>query len=261
MKNKIFQTLLLITTLCLFLSLFLRSSSGLEFYVTNVAMEDNSEWILQVDGAVNNPVNLTLTELIEMPKTNVYAELYCYGKLVTSGLWTGVTLESVLQKAEFQQQVKSVEFYAEDGYKVTLSITDVLQKGLIAYELDGQSLPETLRLVFPGANGDHWIAMITHIYASMKEASPLPPASANILPELPSSPEQSPTPQQSTTPPPTSTPSPSISPSPDPSPSPVTPETKQNSQKPFPLTWTLTAIAIVATVSSGLIVLFKKRKK
>jgi DMSO/TMAO reductase YedYZ molybdopterin-dependent catalytic subunit len=260
-KNKIFQTLLLITTLCLFLSVFLRSSSGLEFYVTNVAMEDNSEWILQVDGAVNHPVNLTLTELIAMPKANVYAELYCYGKLVTSGLWTGVTLESILQKAEFEQQVKSVEFYAEDGYEVTLSITDVLQKGLIAYELDGQSLPETLRLVFPGANGDRWIAMITHISASMKEASPLPPVSANILPELPSSPEQSPTPQPSPTPPPTSSPSPSISPSPDPSPSPLTPETKQNSQKPFPLTWTLTAIAVVATVSSGLIVLFKKRNK
>ena len=261
MKKRIFQTSLLITTLCLFLSAFLRSSSGLDFYVTNGAMEDNSEWILQVDGAVSYPVNLTLTDLIAMPKTNVYAELYCYGKLVTSGLWTGVTLESVLQKAEFEQQAKSVEFNAEDGYKVTLSITDARQKGLIAYELDGQSLPETLRLVIPGANGDRWIAMITHIFVSMKEASPIPPASANILPDLPSSPEQSPTPQPSPTPPPTSSPSPSISPSPDSSPSPVTPETKQNSQKPFPLTWTLTAIAIVAIVGSGLLVLFKKHNK
>jgi DMSO/TMAO reductase YedYZ molybdopterin-dependent catalytic subunit len=256
MNKKIFQTLLLITAIGFLFSAFLTSSSGLEVNTANLAAEDSSEWTVQVDGEVANPVNLTFTELLAMPPASVYAELYCYGKLVTSGVWTGVTVSYVLEKAEFNPQARSLEFYAEDGYKVTLPIS---ARGLIAYEIGEQALPETLRLVLPGANGDRWISMITHIYVSMNESSPLPPATANILSELPASPEETPTPQPSPTPQSATLPSPTPDPSPSPE-SPTTPETTQSNQNPFPLSWTMTAVATVAVVSAGLAIYFKKHR-
>jgi DMSO/TMAO reductase YedYZ molybdopterin-dependent catalytic subunit len=181
MNKKIFQTLMLITTISFLFSAFLTIGSSLEVYTDNVVTEASSEWTVQVDGEVSNPINLTLSQLHAMPPASAYAELYCYGKLVTSGVWTGVPASTILQKAEYNPQARSLEFYADDGYKVALPLTGVMQRGLIAYELDDQALPETLRLVLPDANGDRWIAMITHIYVSMNKSAPHPPPTANIL--------------------------------------------------------------------------------
>ena len=259
MNKKIFQTLMLITIISFLFSAFLTISSSVEVYADNVATEASSEWTLQVDGEVVNPINLTLSELRAIPSASVYAELYCYGKLVTSGVWTGVPVSTILEKVEYNPQARSLEFYADDGYTVTLPLTDVREKGLIAYEIGDQALPETLRLVLPNANGDRWIAMITHIQVSMNESAPLPPATANILSGLSNSPETNPTPPPSPTPQPSATPSPTPDPSPTPE-SPTTPETTQSNQNPFPLTWTVTAIATVAVISAGLAIYFKKRR-
>ena len=239
------------------LSMFSKISFGSEVYATNIEIEGNSEWILQIDGAVSHPINLTLNELIAMPRYTVYAELYCYGKLVTKGNWAGVSLQSVLEKAEFDQQANSVKFGAEDGYGIDISISDALGRALLAYEIDEQLLPEKLRLVIPGANGDRWIGLITHITVSTSATSPNPPATS-IITQPPPQPQQSPTPEPSPTPQPTSSPSPDPSPSPA---MPTTPTTTQSNPKPFPITWTVTAVTTVTAVSAGLIVLFKKRSK
>jgi DMSO/TMAO reductase YedYZ molybdopterin-dependent catalytic subunit len=258
MNKKIVQTLMLITALSFLYSAFLISSSASEVYAVNVNAEYNSEWTVQVDGEVANPVNLTLTDLLAMPSTSVYAELYCYGKLVTSGVWTGVPVSFVLETVEFNPKAESLEFCADDGYTVTFSIADVMQRGLIAYEIDDQALPETLRLVLPEANGDRWIAMITRIYVSMNESAPLPPATANILSGLSPLLETT-TPQPSPTPQPSASPSPSPDPSPLPE-SPTSTETTQSSQNSLPLNWLVTVVATVAVASAGLAAYFKKRR-
>jgi DMSO/TMAO reductase YedYZ molybdopterin-dependent catalytic subunit len=226
--------------------MFLKISFDFEVYAANTVTEGNSEWTLQIDGAVSHPINLTLNELIAMPRISVYAELYCYGRLVIRGVWTGVQLSYLLEKAEVDQQARSIKFYAADGYTIDLSIT---ADALIAYEKDGQLLPETLRLVLPKANGDRWIAMITHITVSTDAPSPSQPATS-IFTNMPRIQQSSPTPTPSPTPQPT--PSPSPTPSLSPTPTPPNP-------KPFPITWTAVAVATVAVASAGLIVLFKKR--
>ncbi len=105
-----------------------------------------------------------------MPKTTVYAELYCYGNLVAKGDWTGIKLELLLNQAEAQPQAKSIELTATDGYRVSISVALAQQPDVIvAYEIDGSALPETLRLVVPQANGDIWIAMIKSISLSISE--------------------------------------------------------------------------------------------
>ena len=109
--------------------------------------------------------------LLTLPKTTVYAELYCYGNLVTDGNWSGVKLTDLLnQVGEIDEHTDSIHFEAQDGYKVRIPIqTAVREDVLIAYEKDGVSLPEGLRLVIPSINGNLWIALIVSITMSTEQ--------------------------------------------------------------------------------------------
>ena len=111
-------------------------------------------------------VTLNFDELVNMSRTTVYAELYCYGLLIKSGDWTGVRLGLVLEKAgvSVYLQLGSVEFYAIDGYSTNLDLLAAARSDIIiAYEKDGLPLVETTRLVIPYANGDKWISNINQI--------------------------------------------------------------------------------------------------
>ena len=110
------------------------------------------------------PIILNYGELVTMPKTTIYAELYCYGSLVDRGNWTGVKLGFLLEKAGSTQQAETVELIASDGYSVTIPISVAMREDVIvAWEKDGIALPEGTRLVVPGVNGDEWISSISQI--------------------------------------------------------------------------------------------------
>ena len=53
-------------------------------------------------------------QLLEMPKTVVYAELYCDGALATYGNWSGVLLSYLLTQAQATPEVSSIQFVASD---------------------------------------------------------------------------------------------------------------------------------------------------
>jgi DMSO/TMAO reductase YedYZ molybdopterin-dependent catalytic subunit len=62
----------------------------------------------------------------------------------------------------------SIDFTAQDGYKVSIPIETALQPNIIiAYQKDGTPLAETHRLVLPQNNGNLWISMITSISLGM----------------------------------------------------------------------------------------------
>lgn len=124
----------------------------------------NSECILFVDGGVQRPINLTFYEIAAMPKSTVPAALICPGFFTINGNWTGVRLGLVLEKAGFDPNATTVNFLAQDGYQVSLSIRDAMREDvIIAYEKDGEPLPEAPRLVIPGTVGGQWISNITQI--------------------------------------------------------------------------------------------------
>lgn len=109
-------------------------------------------------------VSITYGELFSMPRTTEYAELNCYGLPVDHGNWTGVRLIFILEKAAISQQAGAIKFYASDGYSTALDISIAMREDvIIAYEKDGNPLPEKTRLVIPSANGADWISMITEI--------------------------------------------------------------------------------------------------
>ena len=127
----------------------------------------NAQWVVQVTGAVDNPFSFTLEDLAGMPQTEVNATLLCDGAYVASGEWAGVKLSYLLEQAEYRQGAASIAFYAQDGYSSNLPIHLIHNDDIIvAYEFDGQPLPETLRLVVPGMNGEFWIAWLTSIKVS-----------------------------------------------------------------------------------------------
>ena len=240
MKKKTLQTPLLLIVFGLLLS-----------GVPTVSLA-NSDGALQIIGEVNHPIILTLEDLAAMPQTTVNASLYCYGTLITRGNWTGVKLSLLLETAEYEVDAMSVRFDAEDGYTVTLLLKDALREDVIvAYEKDGQPLPETLRLVISGANGNLWISMIVSITVSLNSDATEQAPVAPPKPVLPS-----PTPQQPTTPQPTPTPqsTPPASPSPSPTPPPLSAEAS-------PPEWITAAAAGVAlaVACASLLIYFKKR--
>lgn len=172
MKRRFFRRSLLVITFGFIWFGFLRGVLSPEFSsAPKNIMTGDSEWSVLVDGLVNRPLNLTFSELVAMPRSTVDAELWCITPggfpppfLVASGNWAGVKLGLILEKAELSRQAVTVEFYAKDGYSTNISVATAMRENVIlAYEKDGEPLPETLRLVFPGSPGYMWISMITHI--------------------------------------------------------------------------------------------------
>lgn len=132
-----------------------------EYFSSN---DENSEWIISIDGQVNQILTLTLTYIMEMPSAKVNADLYCFGELVNTGTWMGVRLGLLLDQAGLNEKAKYIQLFASDGYSTLLDLSTAMQENvIIAYQLNDQTLPEILRLVIPNHNGDEWIALITKI--------------------------------------------------------------------------------------------------
>jgi len=128
------------------------------------------KWTLLVDGLIQRPLNLTLDEIAAMPRTTVDSEIYCLpapgssGVLVEEGNWTGVRLGLVLQRAGVSPEAVKIALYAEDGFTTDLNLTAATRGDVIlAYEKDGELLPQTLRLVAPGRYGYKWIKWVTRV--------------------------------------------------------------------------------------------------
>lgn len=253
MKKKTFLPVLLVITITL----------GFITLRAATPVKGTSEWNLAIDGAVSHPTVLTLNELMAIPNRTVYAELYCFGVYVTSGNWTGVSLSSIGETVGLDQSAMSISFYATDGYEKEFSLNDVLREDvIIAYEMNGNSISETLRLVIPSANGEFWVAMINHITFSTTSVSPIQSttsAGLNLQPseQLSATPQptSTPTPEPTFTPtPPQPTSSPFATPSPSLTPTDPNPE-------PFPLTWAVITVVALVVGSTGTSVYLKKRNK
>jgi len=128
----------------------------------------NAQWVVQINGAVDNPFSFTLEDFAAMPQTEVSASLLCDGAYVAGGVWRGVKLSYLLEQAGYHRNASSIAFYAQDGYSSNLPLIAIQNDNIIvAHEIDGKPLSETLRLVIPDTNGEFWIALLTSITVSM----------------------------------------------------------------------------------------------
>jgi DMSO/TMAO reductase YedYZ molybdopterin-dependent catalytic subunit len=153
---------------------------------------DAKEWRLQVDGAVQQQMTLTMDDLKRFPESNQVVTLECSGNgrafydppvagaqwqkgAVGNARWTGVRLSDVLKKAGVKPEGK---FLTIDGADKPMGkVPDFIRSlpldkamhpdTLLAYQMNGDQVPVPhgypLRLIVPGWSGNNSVKWVTHL--------------------------------------------------------------------------------------------------
>ena len=148
-----------------------------QFYQVDVnivtPIVDANTWKLKVKGLLNNPLEITYEELKSMSAVEEYATLECISNkigddLISTALWKGVSLKSILEKVQVKPEATYIVFRCYDGYDVGIPLERGLLEGtILAYEMNGIPLPAEhgfpLRAVVPGLYGMMNAKWITEI--------------------------------------------------------------------------------------------------
>jgi hypothetical protein len=154
-----------------------------------------ADWVFTIVGAVSTPLNVSMSEFMAMPQTEVNATLECQ-IVICSGTWTGVQISYLLDQAGANPAAYLLEFHASDGYEVNLDVDTAVNLGvIIADEFDGQPIGPPMLVFGPGPE---WIQSITEIDVMLP--TPATPTPATTTPAPSEVPLPSPTPQPTATP-------------------------------------------------------------
>ena len=128
-------------------------------------------WSLTVDGAVQNPLTLSLAQVQALPQVSEVASFHCVtGWVVPDVHWTGVRISDLLAQAQPTSAAAWITFHSFDGvYTDSLSLEQAQAPGvLLALTADGRPLaPEQgapLRLLVPdmfGYKSVKWLQALT----------------------------------------------------------------------------------------------------
>ncbi|CUS02123.2 conserved membrane protein of unknown function [Candidatus Promineifilum breve] len=151
---------------------------------------DGPMWQLRVEGAVAQPLTLTLADLAGWPQRVVTTAIDCTGGWYSVQRWQGVGMEELLRATGVRPEAASVTFESLTGYKRRFSLeeaaTFLLGLGIAVDEPEGY--PATVRpltaghgyparLVAPGRRGVEWVkwlAVIRLNETGPHQQSPLP---------------------------------------------------------------------------------------
>lgn len=133
------------------------------------------DWTLGVSGAVDSPLTLDYTELVNMPQVELEDILMerSLGEDTTSD-WSGVSLTEILDRAGAGQYV-SITAIAADGYAIEIS-KDELQDGIVALKENGEWIAEVdadhgpIRLVCPYTPASRWIFQLVELQVNAQAA-------------------------------------------------------------------------------------------
>lgn len=135
-----------------------------EFYNVDIAEFDPEvsadDWSMTITGEVGDDVTVNYNELTAMPTEHRYVTLRCVGedlngKKMDTAIWTGTPIKSLLEEADPDGTCGCAMLRAEDDYFVQFP-TDALEDAFLAWEMNGQPLPQShghpVRVLVPG----HW---------------------------------------------------------------------------------------------------------
>jgi len=154
-----------------------------EFFVLGQAPDVPEDWTLDIEGEVDRPLSLSLDELRQYPRRDVEATLECNYPigpplLVSSAVWTGVPLNTLLEQTGLKTSARGIVFRALDGYwRGPFALSEIMERTdiLVAYEMNGETLPEIqgwpAKIVIPGAVGNHWVRWLDRIEITSSNAS------------------------------------------------------------------------------------------
>jgi DMSO/TMAO reductase YedYZ molybdopterin-dependent catalytic subunit len=136
---------------------------------------DSPKGYLQITGNVNNPLNMTISDIQAMPSVDLTARLTSSGSPQENGVfnYTGVTLWSLLEKAGVSDDASSAYVLASDAYGAVITVKEMKDnpKIIIAYMEGGEMIKSQadggwgpLRLIIGSdAYANRWVKWVVSI--------------------------------------------------------------------------------------------------
>jgi len=140
-----------------------------DFYRVDTALTvptiDPNTWRLVIDGMVDERVEMSFQDLLDMGLDEYSITLTCVsnevgGELAGNAMWLGVPLRDVLKKAGVQSGADMVLSKSVDGYTASTplsALTDDNLDAILAVAMNGEPLPAEhgfpVRMVVPGLYG------------------------------------------------------------------------------------------------------------
>ena len=123
-------------------------------YLTDDPGVDPADWRLKINGAVAQPVELTLAELRALPRFTQITRHICIEGWAVIGSFTGVRLNDVLEHVGAAPDARFVEFECADDYYEFLDVRAARHaQTMLCYEMYGEPLTPAhgapLRLQMP----------------------------------------------------------------------------------------------------------------
>ena len=133
--------------------------------------QDVSEWRLNVEGEVKEPLQLTYKQIRNLPSVERNLLLICPGFFANYGRWKGISMPELLEQAGVKPETTHVRFSGPKGsyQKVEQFPIETVRKNQIflAYDVNGKPLPLKhgfpLRLVAEGHYGYDWVKYVDRI--------------------------------------------------------------------------------------------------
>jgi DMSO/TMAO reductase YedYZ molybdopterin-dependent catalytic subunit len=134
----------------------------------NTPTIDPKTFRLAITGAVNNPLQLSMTQIQAMPLTSMVIRHVCVEGWAAIVQWGGIQLRDLITLAQPKPGVKYVYFKSADGYYESWDLAASLHpQTLLAYQKNGAPLPidngAPLRLAAPiklGYKQSKWVTEV-----------------------------------------------------------------------------------------------------
>lgn len=125
------------------------------------------EFTLTINGAVEQPLSLSLEDLLALPTVEREVTLDCGKGTRTASTMKGVAISSLIELAETNDAASLAVFYCTDGHRETLSLADLIGCSAFLAFADQGDGPETgrpgVRLVVPGKFGERWAKYVQRV--------------------------------------------------------------------------------------------------
>ena len=132
---------------------------------------DPTLWTLKVKGWVKNPLPLSYDQIRALPFIERKVLMICPGYFANQGLWKGISIRTLLEKAGAKPGVKYVTISGPEGLYTKperFPMEEILSdKVFLAYQLNGVELPQKngfpLRLVAENYYGSDWVKYVDRV--------------------------------------------------------------------------------------------------
>ena len=124
---------------------------------------DVTGYQLQIDGLVNQPLQFTYDQIMQLPRVDQTSTLECIsnevgGDLIGNCRWNGTRLADLLEQAGVRASAQRVVLHGADGYVDSIAIEDAMQPTtILVYGIDNQPLTVPhgypVRLIVPNIYG------------------------------------------------------------------------------------------------------------